>query len=224
MGRSRPPKAILQRLKRAHKINAPFFVMRSSISDCAGNGLYALRSFSKGERLPFYYPGVKRSAEDIDMLNALLARITQDAVNTEKTLEMLARLWDFHVEQGQVVDRDALYDEFLAYRFNDLYWNHYYANGKIKADIDDPQCAALFMNEPGEYERFFNLFSERIQKNDFNVECRTDEQGKIEFYARRKIRQGDEMLLYYGPEYDRSAYETGSLLKPGTFKGSDNIP
>lgn len=203
-----------KRLSEAHKNKRSVFVMESSVSDHGGNGLYALKTYTEGSVLPFYYPGrYAGSDKEFDRLNEYLVSLThlkEDKNSLFSILQMLKQRWGITL-MGQCAwpNWDAIYDSFTAYRFLNTYWTCYDARtGSIYADKDAQNNASLFINEPPPFASFTNRFSGDVQKSHTNVEpfeCKKTK--RIYFRTTRKICSGNEILMYYGHVYNRQGYD-----------------
>jgi len=206
-------------------------VLNSSVADRAGCGLYALKGFRKGQRILAPYPGECATAESFDELNDFLVALTQQRRHDgcerpttgiirrcDKNLAILKRRWNITVRRTGGLwqpNWDALYDQLIAFRFDNdcgdvFYWGVYGWDGRIRAQPTTQRNAALFLNEPAPYDRFVNRFTLEEQLSRSNVAACTDGAGDVIFYATRPIRYGDEILLEYGPFYNRTYATTRS--------------
>ena len=198
-----------QRYAEASERGDDFFVAMSSVANHAGLGLYALKKWRKGRRklvdLDFFYPGETKSHTSVEMLNQALADAASG--HAPGDVDRLARVWNITIHGNGDVNWAALYDTFIAYRFNDWYWAHYDTDGHIVANIDDRMHQALYMNEAPVQRQFINRITFRVQTSTANVKALIHPDTSISFYATRDIFVGDELVLDYGPNYKRT-YET----------------
>lgn len=110
---------------------------------------------------------------------------------------------------------EAIYDSMIEHVFETtdgarIYWPVYdWDTGKIVADKNDPANAGLFINEPPPYKYFINTQTDEYQGSRPNVRVEDDADGRKWFKVTRPIRQGDEILLCYGPLYNRSIADDG---------------
>ncbi len=200
------------------------FVQPSSVSDHAGNGLYAMKPYAKGSKLPMTYPGVyARSDQHFDELNDYLVGLCNgnNVINVDEVIGFLFNKWNIVINKSKKRTRrrrsepnwDQLYDSFIAYRFGTLYWNVYDWDGMPDVDPTKSRNAALFFNEPPPYERFVNRMTNREQDSRPNVRASVSKDSSVCFYAKEDIEKGDELLFNYGPLYLRR-YEINPLDGP----------
>lgn len=181
--------------------------------DCAGYGVYALDIYDPGCFLPLTYPGVTYTSEDdFIRLNKYLVSLTHQSPDApyRDALKLLKEKWNgsivpqSHTNPNMGPCWDTIYDNFIAYRMENTYWNVFYWDGSIKADISVSNHAALYINEAPQFDAFRNAFNNKIQRSAYNVDAIEGPHGTILFKAKRKICYGDELLMDYGPWYKRN--------------------
>ena len=222
-------------IKHADQFGDAVVVAEASVYDC-GRGVYSLRSFEKGDYLPFNVPGISLSHAKHNELEEFLVQCTLrerndwTAQQVEEVVAILKTKWNIQLvcRNGvRVPYWDQLYDSFVIYRFGTtkhmLFWNVYTWTGFIHAHGTTPQNAGLFINEPSHFERFYNRVAEKTQLSVANVEYDVvydddrNDTCRIRFRAVRKIRRWDTILLNYGIHYGRSYKSASVRSEPGTF-------
>lgn len=205
-------------LKRAEELEFHTFVASTSVANLGGLGLYALRDFEVGERLPYPYPGRNVDAKTFAKLNDILFDMHVAYVSKSDYQWMLEKKQELEREYGfrfteydenDSVDQvhwSRLYDSFIAYIFESakgfIYWPAYDNFGLVASSAFDPKQEGLFVNEPPPYEEFLNLLTCKMQASRANVEVRQEMDENV-FRVIHRIRRGDEILLCYGPFYRR---------------------
>lgn len=231
----------IETLRTAMAANKNFLVAPTSVAATGGFGLYSLRAYPPNTVLDITYPGIETTPasmkEILDTLAALSDRRTlahRRAV--EDPGDAIQTLYDNYgilivEERGKDPDWKAIYDSFLAYRFDTLYWNRFYSSGGIAAQKNNSAHFALFFNEPSAYKQFYSrvrsLYEKKpvYQLSKANVDAiPVDADGKIRFITLRKIRVGEELLYDYGDayapmrKYDASGSVEGQFVHPDVME------
>lgn len=195
----------------------PFIVAQTSVcDDTCNNGLYANKDFDVGSIL-FDYPGISCDWNTYDHLNEYLAKGICN-------VEHLCKEFNVHIVfssssngKEQEPNWTAIYDSFVEYVFGSgddvfVYWNIYdWSTGAAIGSHSEDY--GLFCNEPSANDTFLNRQSLVHQHSVPNAKTFVDKNdGKIKFFALKRIRKGDEILLFYGPLYKRS-YEINYSLE-----------
>ncbi len=210
-----------ERLATARSFCDATFPMPTSVSNHGGYGLYAMRSFKKGKKLPFTYPGINGTEKDVDELNDYLVALCNEKCSDADPVAVLQTRWgvvvyDFESFYGTAKHPphwDAIYDAFVAYRFGTRYWNIYSWCGGAHILPSTQTNAALFVNEPPPFARFVNRMTGNEQQSKPNIKAMDNKKGHVHFYAKCDIAEGDELLLNYGPFYNRN-YKINPLNGP----------
>lgn len=187
-------------------------------------GLYSLKAYEAGSYLPFVYPGIDLSFDDHDELCTFLVQCTQQVEwndeQVDDVIQTLSTKWGLHLVErngSRVPHWDTLYDNFVEYRMHTgthmKFWNIYSWTGHMTAHTTTPANASLFMNEPNHYKRFYNRVAKKPQLSVANV-MTVVEDGQVRYKVIRKIRRWDEILNYYGSDYNRPYLR---LYVDGTF-------
>ncbi len=179
-----------------------FLVAPTSVSDHRGGlGLYACRFFDAGSVL-FEYPGITCDWKTYDWLNGYLAKGECDVDVLEKSAKIIL----VNKPPRAAPNWHKIYDSFCSYIFSGgdnvyVYWNVYdWTTGNIVCN--KKEIFGLFVNEPNAYNTFLNQQSQEIQRSEANVRAIT-KNGRVHFVAKKKINAGDEILICYGPFYNR---------------------
>jgi hypothetical protein len=124
---------------------------------------------------------------------------------------------------GAPVNWDLVYDSFVAYTFSAadedvfFYWHRYRgSDGRVLRDPEDVQVPyGLYINEPPPFETFYNRKTQRPQRSRVNVRTVYNEDRQcVEFITVCRVKAGDELLMSYGPFYDREGYEVNPKSPP----------
>ena len=199
----------------------------TSVTNFGGLGLYSLEEFNVGDVMPFRYKGIHLNEDKYDELNKFLSdienykeddkgnKIPKTAEEIRADLKKSYNTWKLRIIKGpskrSEPNWDKIYQSFLDYLFeyiafgksNFIFWGTYDYDGNLVIDPNDPSNAGLFMNEPPPYKQYLNILTGKYQLASPNVEQLSDNEG-IFFRAIKKISIGDEVLLCYGPFYDRN--------------------
>ena len=195
---------------------APVNVWHSSVvSDLgAGWGVYAGKHYKAGDLMPYQYPGKWLTGIDYERLNRYLSNLTQKS-NTisDSDRSFLCRFYGIWFKGDRITHADAVYDTFISYTFEVEWTDRFYftdhydgTTGAIVVDGED-EDVGFYMNEPpitGPY--FYNICRRDWQPSEANVAAVPAADGGIAFVATKRIRPCDEILLDYGPHYNRSGY------------------
>lgn len=195
-----------------------------------GRGLYSLCAYERGDMLPFTYPGKSLLLDEHEGLCDFLLACTQqtewDANAVNAAVSRLYDDWGVELVQREALRVpywDCLYDSFVAYRFatstHMFYWPAYTWTGHVWALGTTPVNAPIFINEPTHFSHFYNRVKERVQISRANLESVLVD-GVVRFRAIRKINRWDELLMHYGPEYNRPYAQDptqGTYTAPGVF-------
>lgn len=204
------------------------YLRDTSVADGAGKGIYAARAFDSGTRIGITYPGVKSSISQYDKLNTTLFMWAQafeegdERGDAEERVKLLRDDFNFHIRKRYHEHSDgpnwpAIYDSFVSYVFSatsdiTIYWNHFeWESGDLICPRDDLSamdptlCAGLFTNEPPDCEMFFNVLLKTEQTSCVNAMVKwSDRRQELEFWSTRKIKRHEEILISYGPFYNRN--------------------
>lgn len=185
-----------------------FLVAPTSIAsnNDAGFGLYACRGFDAG-MVVLDYPGERCNYEQYESLNQYLALCECDVLLLQQRYKITIVNRPPHGKRKP--NWHAIYDSFIEYVFSGgddlyVYWNIYdWTTGKIVANhLKD---FGLFVNEPCPFDAFFNTQSHCNQLSVPNVYAQASKDGRsLQFVAKKKIKAGDEILIFYGGFYPRA--------------------
>jgi hypothetical protein len=201
------------------KFRCAFEIKPTSVTD-VGLGVYARKTYEPGATL-FTYPGKRVSADTFNEINEFLFQLVDNWQTPDASLQIL------HQKYGVIIYRTtvligvpnwrAIYKTFIRFLIaNDygeyMYWTMYdWSSGEIAGTWICTKNPGILINEPPPYDAFFNLQRSCLQKSVTNVRTETREDHEIYFVAKTQIEVGDELLIHYGPFFERD-YATSLAL------------
>lgn len=196
-----------------------FDIKPTSVTE-SGLGVYARHAYAPGATL-FKYPGKRVTAAVFDELNEFFSQLVDNWKNPDAALLVLYQKYDIVIRRHEVLigvpNWRAIYKSFIqciiSNDYNDyIYWHTYdWATGAIAGTSMCAKNPGILINEPPPYDSFYNIERCGVQKSVTNVRTETREDREIYFVVKNAIQAGDELLIHYGPFFERN-YHTNLAL------------